>query len=149
MSKTKRAKQWPPIYRAKNRSGQFSFQVDLGQVDGKRKRMTYPTKPEAETAAEAFRIERENNGAAALSLPDEVRLDAAKAQRILSPHGVSIFEAARHYEKHVLAYKSAPPVGEIVKRYIDEASQKPTARHAQRFGKSVGALLPMTLAMFD
>ena len=118
MSKTKRANKWPPIYRAPQRSGQVSYQVDLGLVDGKRKRVTFPTKEQAVAYAEQARIGRTNEGTLAFSLPVDIRLDAAKANQLLAPHSVTILEAARYYEKHVLAYKTAPAIKEIVDRYI-------------------------------
>jgi hypothetical protein len=117
MSKTKRAKQWPPIYKQKNRSGQHSYVVDLGKVEGSRKRQSFPTKEEASTYAEQARILRANEGMTALTLPQDIRLDAAKANLILAPHEVSILEAAKYYEKHVLAYKSAPVIKDIVEKY--------------------------------
>jgi integrase len=123
-SKTKRAKQWPRIYTPKHRSGQVSYQVDLGLVEGKRKRVNFPTREAAETFAEQSRIARANEGTAAFALPQDVRLDAAKAHRILAPHTVSILEAAKYYEKHVLAYKTAPLVKEIVERYIADSMSR-------------------------
>jgi integrase len=125
MSKTiKRAKQWPPIYTAKHRSGQASFQVDLGIVEGKRKRVNFATKADAETFAELSRVQRANQGMDAFTLPQSVRLDAAKAHGILFPHEVTILEAAKYYEKHVLAYKTAPPVNGIIAAYIADCKQK-------------------------
>lgn len=121
MSKTKRATKWPPIYKVTHRSGQASYQVDLGMVDGKRKRVNFPTKQEAEAHAEQARIARVNEGTLAFSLPTDIRLDAAKASQLLAPHGVTIFEAAKYYQKHVLAYKAAPPIKEVVEKYIGDS----------------------------
>jgi len=124
MSKPKKAKQWPPIYPAKHRSGQISYQVDVGMVEGKRKRVNFATKQEAQTYAEDCRIARANEGMAAFALPMDVRLDAAKANQILAPHKVTILEAAKHYQKHVLAYKTAPLVNVIVERYIADCENR-------------------------
>jgi integrase len=121
MSKTKRAKQRPHIYTQTNRSGQPSYVVDLGIVEGKRKRPSFPTKQEAQTYAEQARVARANEGTAAFSLPMDIRLDAAKANQVLAPHSVTILEAAKYYQKHVLAYKTAPTVKEIVHKYIDDS----------------------------
>jgi integrase len=118
MSKSKKTKQWPPIYTVTHRSGHASYQVDLGIVEGKRKRVNFETKAEAETYAEQCRIAKVNEGVMAFSLPTDIRLDAAKASSILLPHGVSILEAAKYYQKHVLAFKTAPCIKEIVERYI-------------------------------
>lgn len=121
MNKTKRAAKWPPIYKVTHRSGQASYQVDLGQVDGKRKRLNFPTKQEAEAHAEQARVARVNEGTLAFSLPTDIRLDAAKASQLLAPHGVTIVEVAKYYQKHVLAYKTAPVVKEVVERYIADS----------------------------
>lgn len=124
MSKTKRVRQWPPIYTQYNRSGQPSYIVDLGKVEGQRKRPSFPTKTEANTYAEQARILKANEGMAALTLPQDIRLDAAKASQILEPHGVSILEAAKYYQKHVLAYKTAPVIKDIVERYIADSVKR-------------------------
>lgn len=115
MSKPTSSK-WPAIYTQENRSGQPTFYVDLRAVGGGRP--GFPTKQEAETRAEQARIQRTNEGALSFALPAHVRLDAAKAHEILSPHDVSILEAAKYYQKHVLAFKNAPTVQDIVERYI-------------------------------
>jgi len=119
MTKTKRAKQWPRIYIAKHRSGQASFQVDLRAVGGGRP--NFATRAEAEAYAELSRIKRGNEGQAAFTLPQDVALDASKAHVILKPHDVSILEAAKYYEKHVLAYKKAPIVKDLVERYLADS----------------------------
>jgi len=41
--------QSPPIYKVTHRSGQVSWQVDLGMVDGKRKRVNFATKARPRT----------------------------------------------------------------------------------------------------
>ncbi len=120
-SKTNNRSKWPRINIAKHRSGQVSYQVDLGIVDGKRKRVNFATKIEAQTFQEQSRIARANEGMTAFALPQQIRLDAAKAHDILAPHNVSILEAAKYYEKHVLAFKTAPILKEIVKHYVADA----------------------------
>lgn len=115
---------WPRIYIAKHRSGKVSFQVDLGFIEGKRKRVNFATKIEAQTFAEQSRIARANEGLAAFALPQHVRLDAAKAHQKLAPHNVTILEAAKYYEDHVLAYKTAPPIKEIVQQYLTDCKNR-------------------------
>jgi integrase len=124
MNKSNKHSKWPHIRIAKHRSGQVSYQVDLGFVEGKRKRRNFATKVDAEAFAELSRVLKANEGTSALALPQAVRLDATKANQILAPHGISILEAARHYEKHVLAYKTAPPVKDIVEIYITDCKQR-------------------------
>jgi len=121
MGERKRAGKWPPIYRAPQRSGQVSYQVDLGIVEGRRKRLTFPTKAEAKTYAEQARIAKANEGTAAFSLPMDLRLDAAKAHGLLAAHAVTLTEAARYYVQHVVAFRQAPTIAEIVTRMLGEA----------------------------
>jgi integrase len=124
LNKHAKRSKWPRIHIAKHRSGQVSYQVDLGFVEGKRKRVNFATKAEAEGFAEQSRIAKANEGMAAFTLAQDIRLDAFKANRMLAPHGVSILESARYYEKHVLAYKTAPPVKEIVQHYLADCKNR-------------------------
>jgi integrase len=116
-----RKNQWPHIYEGTNRSGSISFYVDLRSVGGGRP--AFATLGEAKTRAEQARVQRDNEGAAAFALPDHVRVDANRAHHILSPHGVTIFEVAKYYQKHVLAYKDAPLIKVIVEKYIEESER--------------------------
>lgn len=112
---------WPRIYTRRHRSGQTGFLVDLGIIDGKRVRHSFSDKQEAETFAEQQRVARKNEGVAAFSLPLDVRTEAAKCLAKLQPHSVSLTEATDYYLKHVVAFRQAPTVAEIVKRIIDDA----------------------------
>jgi integrase len=118
--KSKAAK-WPRLYKRSYPSGQAGYVVDLGLVNGKRDRQTFTTREEAETHAERARIQKQNEGLAAFTLPKEVRVDAAKATEILKPHGASLVEAANYYLKHVIAFRSAPTVSEIVLKMLKDA----------------------------
>ena len=67
--------------------------------------------------------ERQNQGTAALALPQAVKVDAAKASEILTPHNVSLQEAARYYVRHVIAYRNAPLINKIVKQMLADAEK--------------------------
>lgn len=121
MSKQKRTKLWPPIYTQTNRSGQLTYYVDLRAVAGGRP--GFPTLAQAQTRAEQARTKRDNEGNAAFMLPMDIRLDANKANDVLAPHGVTIFEAAEYYSEHVLAYKNAPLIKDLVNLYVAEGKQ--------------------------
>jgi len=123
MNKQRKKHQWPKVYSRQQLSGNVSYVVDLGLINGKRERFSFKTKTEAVTFAEQKRIERINEGTAALALPLDVRMDAAKAHAILSPHSVSLLDAAKYYQKHVLAYKDAPLVPGLVEKMIAEAEK--------------------------
>ncbi len=119
----RKKRQWPNVYSRVHRSGEVGFIVDLGLINGKRLRHSFTTKGEADGFAEAKRIERQNEGTAALGLSQNTRQDAAKAFAILAPHGVSLLKAAEYYSQHVLAYRDSPLVPEIVRRLITDAEK--------------------------
>ena len=60
------------VYTRVRRSGQVSYVVDFGLINGKRERYSFKAKDQAGTFAEQTRIERTNQGAAALALPYDI-----------------------------------------------------------------------------
>src|ERR1035441_6482402 len=95
----------------------------IGLINGKRERPSFKTKAEADTFAELKKTERQNQGTAALALPQAIKVDAAKASTLLTPHNVSLEEAAKYYLKHVIAYRDAPIISKIVDRMLTEAEK--------------------------
>lgn len=95
------------------------FQVDLGEIDGVRRRKSFETQDEAEAYAETARVKRQNEGVAALAMPQALRVDALRADERLRPHGISLTECADYYLRHVVAFRSAPKVPEIVQSMIN------------------------------
>lgn len=65
--------QWPHVYSRQRRSGQARYVVDIGLINGKRERPSFMTKAEAGTFAELKRTERQNQGTAALALPQAIK----------------------------------------------------------------------------
>lgn len=121
--KTRKKKQWPNVYSRRHRSGEIGFIVDVGLVNGKRERHSFKTKEDADSFAALKRTERINEGTAALGLSQSARMDASKALEILAPHDVTLLKAAEYYAKHVLAYRTAPLVPEVVARLIADAEK--------------------------
>jgi hypothetical protein len=111
------------VYSRKHRSGQASYVADLGLINGKRERHSFKTKAEADTFAELKKTERQNQGTAALALPQAIKVDASKASTLLIPHNVSLEEAAKYYLKHVIAYRNAPIISQIVAQMVGEAEK--------------------------
>lgn len=122
-AKARRKRSWPNVYTRVHGSGQVSYVVDIGLINGKRERHSFKTKAEAGTFAELKRTERQNQGTAALAMPQAIKVDAAKASVLLIPHNVSLEEAAKYYLKHVTAYQNAPTVSQIVERMIADAEK--------------------------
>lgn len=119
----RKKRQWPNVYSRVHRSGETGFIVDLGLINGRRERHSFKTKGEADTFAEARRAERLNEGASALALSQADRQDAAKALETLRPHGITLTKAADYYFQHVLAYRNAPLVPEVVARLIADTEK--------------------------
>ena len=121
--KTNRKAKWPVIRQRTYPSGTVGYQVDLGEIDGGRRRNAFTTREEAEAYAEVARYKRQNEGVLALAMPQEMRIDALRAHDLLSPHDVNITECAKYYLAHVVAYRSAPTVSVIVERLIASAEK--------------------------
>lgn len=115
--------QWPGLYKRTHRGGQVGYVVDLGLINGKRNRRCFATLAEARTFAEQARIAKRNEGTAAFSLDEGVRVDAAKAYAILKPAKVSLLDAAEYYRDHMLAYLNAPTIAEMADKMVAEAEQ--------------------------
>ena len=118
-----RQRQWPPVYSRTQRSGQVSYVVDLGLVNGKRERYSFKTKGEADSFAQLKRTERSNQGAKAILLSAATRQDAIAAEKLIKEHGVTLVESAQYYLDHVIAYRTAPTIGEIVNRMVANAEK--------------------------
>lgn len=122
---------WPTIRRRVYPSGLASFQVDLGELNGKRERHTFGTKEEAESFAEQARVKRLNEGLSAFAISQELRVDALNASGLLQGRDVSLTGCAEYYLKHAAAYQNAPKIPAIVARMLTEAESN------QRRGRTV------------
>src|SRR5512145_497211 len=90
---------WPRVTRRKNSGGSISFCVDMGRIGGRRVRKFYKTRQEADTYAEQQRTLKLNQGTAAFSIDDKLRIEAVEARRLLLPYGASLIEAAKYFIK--------------------------------------------------
>jgi integrase len=91
------------------------------RVNGKRKRLFFKT--EAEAKAELARIETKlhNEGAAALTVTDSVRIQALEAQKQLAEFpGKTIADAVKFYIEHLRAKQTSIPIRDLVSEYLEE-----------------------------
>jgi integrase len=83
--------------------------VTVPKLGGGRRRRFFPHTPEGKREAETFlqiaKTQQENDGVAALSVPEELRAEAVKCQRLLQPANATLTEAVQFFLKH------AKPVG--------------------------------------
>ncbi len=146
MPRTKSSKSsWPPILRLRYVSGKIAFQVAC-MIRGKRIREAFPTKDEAETRAAQIRAMVDNEGAGALALPTEHRVEASKCIEKLKPFNASLTEAVDHYVQHVLAFRNKPTVSALLTEIIQ--AKRATGRRertirqfsclCQRFAETFG-----------
>jgi integrase len=128
------------------------WQVNLGsEIDreGKRKRLrrTFADRSEALTFAQLKIIERNNHGAAGISMPERLRGEALEAARLLEPYHVSVLDAVREYvRRHELITKSetvtkavqsflaAKADDNLRRRYLEDLRSR-LSRFAQSFGE--------------
>jgi integrase len=94
------------------------WQVNLPSQDGRRKRKTFRDHKEAETVAEQARIMAKNSGSRAFAIPEELRIQALSAARLLEPHGVTILEAAKFYAEHLARVRTSKEVSFVVKELL-------------------------------
>ena len=112
---------WPRIRRRKNwHTGTIGFLVDPGMINGRRDRRQFSTVQEAEAYAQQLRTAFQNEGLVGLSIPLEIRLEAARCQNNLAEVGASITEATAYFLKHRVNYKSAPVISKMVDRLQNE-----------------------------
>ena len=80
------------------------YYLRVPQLDGSRKRRFFPHTPagkrEAKTLQQVLKTKLENEGLISVSLPDELRTETVKCQRLLEPVGASLTEAVQFYLKH-------------------------------------------------
>ncbi len=81
--KSSRKRSWPHVYTRSHPTGQTSFVVDLGLINGKRERHSFKTKTDADTFAEQKKTEKANQGAAALAIPYETKVMRLRPKRFL------------------------------------------------------------------
>ena len=114
-------KLWPPIHELTYTSGTRVWQVAC-QVSGKRVREVFPTKAQATARAAEIRSKVDSDGRTAFSIPATLRVEATECAALLKKYQASLREACHYYVDHVLKYRNAPTVSEIVGKLIDDAT---------------------------
>ena len=105
------------------------------RMEGKGQRFFLPTKSEAEGKAATLRTQRDNQGKAGVMMPERLRVDATEAQRILSPFGVTILEAARYFAQHAKPAGGSRTVEQLKSEFLktkEESKRRPEYLRVQR-----------------
>jgi integrase len=95
-------------------SGRRYYCVTIPKLGGGRNRRFFKDKVEAETFMQFAKVQQENYGTAALSIPDALRVEAIECCELLQPFGVTLRDAAKFYAAHLKAVTGSRKVGEVV-----------------------------------
>ncbi len=95
----------------RNNNGVVHFEVDY-RIEGRRKREYFKTKPQAKLRVEQIAILKRNQGTAAFSLPEAVRVMASRCVESLKVHGRTLDDATKFYLAHPHANERSTTVEE-------------------------------------
>jgi integrase len=95
-------------------NGRRYYCVTTPKLGGGRNRRFFKEKAEAETFVQFAKVQQENYGTAALSIPDALRVEAIECAELLQPFGVTLRDAARFYAAHLKAITGSRKVSEVV-----------------------------------
>ncbi len=114
-------------------------------INGRRDRRQFPTLQEANAYAQQLRTTFQNEGLVGLSIPLEVRLEAARCQNKLAEVGATITEATAHFLKYRVNCKSAPIISIMADRLQNEVK---AAGRRKRTWQGLRAMLGMFARRF-
>jgi integrase len=95
-------------------NGRRYYCVTTPKLGGGRNRRFFKEKAEAETFMQLAKVQQENYGTAAFSIPDALRVEAIECRELLEPFGVTLRDAAKFYAAHLKAIMGSRKVGEVV-----------------------------------
>lgn len=96
-------------------NGKTFWQVTVpNHANGGRTRRTFLDKGEAETFFQFSKVQVQNHGTAAMTIPDALRVMAMDGERQLAPFGKNIRDAVAFYLAHLKAVAGSKPVADVV-----------------------------------
>jgi integrase len=110
---------WPKVRQVKHKNGTKAWLVDA-RINGKGERLFFKTKVDADTKAAQFRVARRNEGHAAFSIPEELRLEASKCAELLRPFGKTLTDAVAYYLPYLQNLTRPKPLPDLVKEAANE-----------------------------
>jgi integrase len=97
--------------------------VVVPKLGGGRTRRFFKFTPEGKREAETFlqiaKTQQENEGTAALSIPETLRIEAVKCQRLLEPVSATLTEAVQFFLKHAKPVGGAKTLADAIKELLD------------------------------
>jgi integrase len=115
----------PNICKTRVRRGvswQRYYCVTLPKFGGGRNRRFFPRTPEgkheAETLLQLAKIQQKNEGMAAFSIPQELRIEAVKCQRLLQSASATLTEAVQFFLKHAKPVGGTKSLADAIKEFL-------------------------------
>lgn len=108
--------------------------VTFPKIGAGRQRRFFKDQKEAKTFFELKKVEKENHGAAGLSLSDAQRAEYLDCRRLLEPFNASLREAVAFYLPHVKARNGSCSITDLVERLLKE---KQTEGKSERYQKDL------------
>ncbi len=111
-------------------SWQRYYYVTIPKFGGGRNRRFFARTPEGKREAETFlqliKTQRENEGMEAFSIPQELRIEALKCQRLLEPASTTLTDAVQFFLKHAKPAGGTKSVADAIKEFL--ASKRKAGR---------------------
>jgi integrase len=97
--------------------------VIIPKLGGGRSRRFFKRTPEGRREAETFlqiaKTQQENEGTAALSIPEALRIEAVKCQRLLEPVSATLTDAVQFFLKHAKPVGGTKTLADAIKELLD------------------------------
>lgn len=93
------------------------WKIITPQMGGGSTRRFFKEEKDADIYLEQQKIQLANYGTAGANLDERLRGKAIAADEILSPHGLDLVDAAKHYRDFILATKGGIPLPDAVERF--------------------------------
>jgi integrase len=89
------------------------------RINGRRKRLFFRTKTDADRELARIRVKHAREGQNALSIPDSLRIMARDCAGLLEPFGKTLLDATRFYVAHLEASSRSLTLNALVLQYIN------------------------------
>jgi integrase len=109
---------WPRIRKVKDKNEREVYLVDA-RINGKGRRFFFPSRRDADVKAQALRVERRNQGTAALYFPERLRVEAFECAEKLKPFGKSLRDAVNFYLPRLQIENRTCTINALVSQLLD------------------------------
>jgi len=122
-AKRRKAQRWPYIKKRIYPNGAVGWTVDARtKLGGERK--TFKTLAEAETYAGQCRTRRGNEGLSSFTMPEDLRVEAAKCMERLAPFGKTLTQAVDYFIPYLERNSRPKLLADLIQEAISEKQKK-------------------------